>query len=63
MVSLATLNTQVTYRDGYIDIIDSLEEPFVVDHMEVIETNCMGWGDSNAVVWYDGNHFLATISE
>lgn len=63
MLIHATLNTHVTYRDGFLDHLDHLDEPVAVAEAAVVETNLRGWGDSNAVVWYDGNHFLATISE
>lgn len=59
---MTTLNTHISYRDGYIDIIDSLDESLVVEGAEVVETGCRGWGESNAVVRYDGNYYLATIS-
>lgn len=59
----ATLNSHINYRDGYIDIIDALDESVTVEGAEVVETGCKGWGDSNAVVRHDGNYYLATVDD
>ena len=59
----ATLNSQIKYDNGYITIIESLEEPMDVTDAELVESGCKGWGASNAVVEYEGSHYLATIAE
>lgn len=56
----AILNTLIQYRDGYITPVDAVDEPLEVD-AEVIESGCRGWGESNAVVRYDGSFYLATV--
>ena len=58
----ATLNTMIQYDNGHISPVDSLDEPMEVE-AEVIETGCKGWGESNAVVQFEGNHYLATVAE
>lgn len=57
----ATLNTLIQYRDGHITPVDALEETITVVDAEVIEDGCLGWGESNAVVQYEGSHYLATV--
>lgn len=57
----ATLNTAIKYDNGYITIIETLDNPIPVDDAEIVERNCRGWGESNAVVKHDGSYYLATI--
>ncbi len=59
----ATLNTFIKYDNGYITPIDSLDEPMQVEEAEIVEDGCKGWGKSNAVVLFDHNYYLATVSE
>ncbi len=58
----ATLNSHIRYKDGYIEVLESLVESFEVDDAELVESGCVGWGDSNAVVLHGGSYYLATIS-
>jgi hypothetical protein len=58
-----TLNTAIRYENGYISVVESLDEPTRADDAEVMETGCKGWGESNAVVRLDGSFYLATVSD
>lgn len=58
----ATLNTRITYNNGYIEPVDSDDLPIDVDDAELVESNSIGWGKSNAVVRVDGSYYLATIA-
>jgi len=57
----ATLNSQIRYDNGSITVIESLDEPLEVTDAELVESGCVGWGESNAVVLYEGSHYLATV--
>jgi hypothetical protein len=57
----ATLNSMIRYENGYIEVIDSLDEPHAVAGAELVESGCKGWGESNAVVRYEGSYYLATV--
>ncbi len=59
----ATLNTQIRYEGGYITPVETLEDSVEVEDAELVEANCRGWGESNAVVRYEGGYYLATIEE
>jgi len=59
----ATLNSQIRYDNGSITVIESLDEPLEVTDAELVESGCKGWGESNAVVLYEGSHYLATVEE
>ena len=58
----ATLNSQIRYDNGsIITVIESLDEPLTVTDAELVESGCVGWDESNAVVLYEGSHYLATV--
>lgn len=57
----ATLNSMIRYENGYITIIETLPKPMKVKSAEIVERNCKGWGASNAVVKFNGCHYLATV--
>lgn len=58
----ATLNTMIRYEQGYITPLpDDSGESVEVEGAELIESGCRGWGESNAVVRYDGSYYLATV--
>ncbi len=59
----ATLNTHIRYDQGYISPIESLDESLTVDDADLVESGCCGWGESNAVVTYDGSYYLATVAD
>ena len=57
----ATLNAQIRYENGYITPVETLADECVVDDAEVVESDCRGWGESNAVVRHEGGYYLATV--
>lgn len=57
----ATLNTCIRYENGYITPVDSTDLPVTVEDAEIVEDGCRGWGESNAVVRYEGSYYLATV--
>ena len=67
MTATITALAQITYRDGYIEIVDAVNDQeaeieALGEDYEIIETGCCGWGEHNTVIRSSqGSYYLSTI--